>query len=65
MGKVLWFRIKKNLSEWVVGFFGDVYISIGCLTSLSIHLMTSNNRADFVAQSFIEFKWIVGSNTSL
>jgi len=56
---------------WFVGLFGDVYITTECfdksvkpLNDVNIPCKL-NNRADFVAQSFTGFKWILGYSTTL
>jgi len=68
--------LTKNLVVWKiicllldVRFFIDVYITRGCLC-IFLHLADVNiqweltNRADFVAQSFFGFVWILGYDTS-
>jgi len=60
---------------WVVGLFVDVYLTTGCFDK-SVKQVCQNmwwrrnpvgvqQWANFVAQSFIGFKWILGYNTRL
>jgi len=56
---------------WLVGIFGHIYITTGCFDKLVKTLddvdiaWEFDNQADFDAQSFTGFKWILGYSTSL